>query len=169
MLSDKERAALERAAAAVGVPFDWLYRLIRFETAGTFDPLKGNPNSSAIGLLQFTNAAARDLGYNSSQELAHSLPTFEAQVAGAVIPYLKRYRPFPTPQSLYMSVFYPAARFWPENREFPPAVQKANTYATGAIKTVRDYVRRVEGGISSGLAAALILLASIVAGILYYK
>lgn len=131
---------IKSAASTLGVQVDALDALIRFETSDTYNPQIKNKNSSARGLLQFTDATAKGLGYSDSLDLVTTLNTFSSQMKGAVIPYLQRYAPFPTRQSLYMAVFYPAARNWPISAEFPATVQKANPN----IKTVNDYVALVE-------------------------
>ena len=115
-----------------------LFKLIQFESK--WDPLAKNPRSSAKGLIQFTNATAKSLGFNDSLDLITKNPTITDQLP-IVEKYLAKFKPFGTKQSLYMSVFYPVARTWNENAEFPAVVQKSNP----GIKTVKDYVRKVEG------------------------
>lgn len=132
-----EKAYITAAALAVGTRPDDLNALIAFES--NYDPQAKNPYSSARGLLQFTNAAAQDLGYKNSTDLIAKNPTFTTQIKNAVIPYLSRYAPFSSQQSLYMSVFYPAARDWPPSTVFPPNVQAANP----GIKTISDYIKKV--------------------------
>lgn len=129
-----------QAAAKIKADPVALHNLISFETAGTFDPLIKNPYSSARGLIQFTDATARSMGYADSAALVNSHPVFSDQLFGPVVKYLSPYMPFPSRQSLYMAVFYPAARDWPEMRPFPENVQKVNP----GIKTVGDYISLVE-------------------------
>lgn len=129
-----------QAAAKIKADPVALHNLISFETADTFDPSIKNPYSSARGLIQFTDATARGMGYADSAALVASYPTFSAQLNGPVIKYLSQYMPFESRQALYMAVFYPAARNWPESRPFPENVQKSNP----GIETVSDYISLVE-------------------------
>ena len=137
-LAPEERLALEDVAADLGTKPKWLWQLISFESG--WDPQVKNPGSSARGLIQFMNSTARELGYLDSAGLVRSNPTREKQLRGPVLDYLRRYAPYGTEQSLYMAVFYPAARHWDQEREFPPEVQEANP----GIRTVRDYVEHVQ-------------------------
>jgi hypothetical protein len=57
-----------------------LMAVISFETKGTFDPSIQNPNSSAIGLFQITDVAAKALGYKNAAEWYRANPTIEAQL-----------------------------------------------------------------------------------------
>lgn len=152
------KAALQGLAVRYQIPVTWLVNLIRFETAGTFDPKIKNPGSSARGLIQFMDATAKDLGYADSLDLVERNPTVSGQLLGPVREYLDRYRPFPTEQSLYMSVFYPRARDWPLDAEFPAWVRNANP----GIRTVRDYVDKVRrsGGSVGGLMLAAFIVAA---------
>jgi len=127
----------------------WLYNLINFETAGTFSPVIKNPNSSARGLIQFLDSTARNLGFSSSLDLVTKYPSFESQIWGPVVQYLKPFAPFPTEQSLYMAVFRPANRNSSLDTLFPEAVRKANP----GINTVGDYVSKInrqKGALKAG-------------------
>lgn len=132
-----EKAYITAAALSLGIAPADLNALINFES--NYNPKAANPNSTAKGLLQFTSGTARDLGYTDSSDLIAKNPTFSSQIKNAVIPYLSKYAPFPTQQSLYMSVFYPAARNWQPEQLFPVNVQLLNP----GIKTVKDYVSKV--------------------------
>jgi len=133
----RESAWITAAAIATGARPDDLNALIAFES--NFDPWAKNPLSSARGLLQFTNMTARELGYKDSADLVEKNPDFSSQIQNAVIPYLKKYAPFPNQQSLYLSVFYPAARTWQPDAIFPASVQAVNP----GIRTVQDYINKV--------------------------
>jgi hypothetical protein len=93
-------------------------------------------------LIQFTNSTARKLGFKSADELIEKYPTIENQLFGPVLTYLSQLKPFgnPFPQSLYLSVFYPAFRRMPLDTLFPDSVRKVNP----GIKYVGDYVAKVE-------------------------
>lgn len=138
MLSAKENQVLNTIAADLGTTPAALSALIQFESG--FNPKVKNPYSSARGLIQFTDATARGLGFKDSLDLVTRFPTIEKQLL-IVHKYLKPMAPFRDDQALFMSVFYPAARHWPITREFPDFVQAVNP----GIKTVLDYVNKVYG------------------------
>jgi hypothetical protein len=132
----------------------WLDRLIQFESR--WNPLARNPISGARGLIQFMPGTARNMGYASADALAESLPDAQQQLRGPVQNYLANYAPFPTKQSLYMSVFYPAARFWPPSDMFSARVRRQNP----GIVTVQDYIDKVDGVWYAKKAALPLLLAA---------
>lgn len=138
-LTEKQNSALIYTALKLGINKKWLYDLINFESR--FRPLVKNPYGSARGLIQFIDSTARGMGYDGSLDLVTTHPTIESQLLGPVYQYLNQFKPFPTEQSLYMSVFYPKARNWHPYRAFPLHVRKVNP----GIVTVNDYVRKVKG------------------------
>lgn len=149
-------------AAQVGTDPAYLDALINFETGGTYDPFIKNPRSSARGLIQIIDKTAQDI-FNAQDSLAlvNAHPTFESQMYGVVLPYLKKYAPFPTKQSLYMSVFYPAYRYVPEDQKFPSWVPKNNP----GIYTPADYIAFVDKRIKNPvIVQSSIVLVAIVAG-----
>jgi len=168
---DNIAAKITDIALRLGVPPQWLDALINFETGGTYDPTIKNPRSSARGLIQITNARARDIGYDSSFEAVSDNPTFDAQMENVVYPALKEYGPFPDKQSLFMAVFYPAYRNVPPHTEFPPNVQEVNP----GIRTVQDYIdfvnrRIVQASLKVPLKALpILMLAAIGVGVWIYS
>ena len=132
----------------------WLWSLIQFESGG--NPAARNAITGARGLIQFMHATARELGYKNADDLYTKNPTFDAQIRGPVYQYLKKYAPFQTKQSLYMAVFYPAARSWNPGTFFPAIVRKQNP----GIDTVQNYIDRVErkkaGTLAKGGAGAIV-------------
>lgn len=147
--------ALQEVSASLGIdPMD-LYNLIKFES--NWNPQAKNPNSSARGLIQFTDKTAQSLGYKDSLDLVTKNKSIESQLYFPVLQYLSKFKPFPTKQSLYMSVFYPVARNWPLNKEFPDTVKKVNP----GIVTVADYINKIDkkavAGISGGLLSLMVL------------
>lgn len=136
-LTPAESAALNDVAAQVGTTPAILYRLIDFESA--WDPAAKNPNSSARGLIQFIDGTAEWLGYQDSADLVNKHPTIEDQLRGPVSEYLGRYGPYDSEYKLFMAVFYPAARTWPPDQQFPEWVTAANP----GIRTPADYVNLV--------------------------
>jgi hypothetical protein len=129
--------ALNTVATALGVPPAWLDHLIGFESS--WNPSAVNKITGATGLIQFMPATARSLGYSGTIDLLTKNPDRVSQLRGPVFEYLKQYAPYTTEQSLYMAVFYPAARSWPPTQAFPDSVQAANP----GIKTVQDYINHV--------------------------
>lgn len=161
VLSTREEQALNETASKLGINPKTLFNLINFESG--WNPKIKNPLSSARGLIQFMDATAREMGYSGgSSELIQKHPTRESQLRTPVYNYLKRWKPFPTQQSIYMAVFYPKYRYVPPSTEFPDSVKKVNPN----IVTVQDYVNKVnrkagnyavKGGIGLGTIAILTL------------
>lgn len=154
-LEVKIAKALQEVSASLGIDPNDLYNLIKFES--NWNPQAKNPNSSARGLIQFTDKTAQSLGYKDSLDLVTKNKSIESQLYFPVLQYLSKFKPFPTKQSLYMSVFYPVARNWPLNKEFPDTVKKANP----GIVTVADYINKIDkkavAGISGGLLTLMVL------------
>ncbi len=136
-MTDTEIIIMNSIAQNLGINPAWLYNLIQFESK--WDPQARNPYSSAKGLIQFTDSTAKGLGFKSSEDLVSKAPSILAQLP-IVERYLTPYEPFPTRQSLYMAVFYPAARSWPVDKVFPDSVRAVNP----GINTVGDYVNKVD-------------------------
>jgi hypothetical protein len=124
----------------------------------------------AKGLIQFIDSTAKALGFADSTDLVTKLPDYESQMFGAVVPYLKQYAPFPTEQSLYLAVFYPAYRDKPANTLFPDSVRTANP----GINTPADYValvnKRVEQSrlIQTAVKTASIGLYLVLGAVIYF-
>lgn len=146
-LSAGDLAKLKTIAAELGMPWEWLWVELNFESR--FRPSVKNPHSSARGIMQWTNDRARDLGYRDSLELVTQNPTVSQQL-DMVRKDLKRYKPFPTFQSLAMAVFLPAYRYKDADTELPDWAQSVNA----GIKTVGDYVRKAARAASGGIEVA---------------
>lgn len=136
-LTSSQENALKTLAASLGAPLEALRALIAFESG--WKPEARNPFTGARGLIQFMPSTAQSLGYKDADDLIKKHKTIESQLLGPVYKYLVQYKPFLTDQSLFMAVFYPAARNWPSNKEFSPLVQSVNP----GIKTPADYVNFV--------------------------
>lgn len=162
-LTANEFKALETAAAAVGVPTDWLYNIIRLESG--WNPAIENTKTRAKGLIQFMPDTARGLGYKDQFDLYAKHPTRESQLLGPVIKYLNQWKPFSSEQSFYMSVLYPALRFKPADTILPANVQKYNP----GLVTIADYVRKIKRLPAAGSAAVagVILLIGLTGFFLY--
>ena len=103
------RAFLAEVSAVAGRlsvdPFH-LLAVIDFETAGTFDPSISNPNSSAVGLIQFVESTAQDLGTSTAELARMGRVEQMAYVERYLQPYAGRMR---TVGDIYMAVLYPRA------------------------------------------------------------
>jgi hypothetical protein len=145
--------AIDTVAKNLSIPSEWLQNLIKFESSN--NPQAKNKISGARGLIQFLHSTAKSLGFNNADDLVNKYPDFESQLLNPVQKYLNQFKPFPTKQSLYMAVFYPAARTWPVSKEFPDNVKKSNP----GIVTVSDYINKVER--KKSIPAAAIISAAL--------
>ena len=162
MLSSSEEAKLQYVASRLGVSRDSLYNLIQFESK--WNPKIKNPNSSARGLIQFTDSTAVSLGFKNSSDLVKKNPTILDQLS-VVERYLTQFKPFNTSQSLYMAVFYPSARNVSPSTVLPQYVQDVNP----GIVTVNDYIKHVEGGVKSSIAIVSLPLMALLAYLIFRK
>lgn len=135
-LSAADSAELKIIASRLGMPAEWLWMELNFESR--LDPQIKNPMSSARGIMQWTNIRAKELGYRDSADLVAQNPTVRQQLA-VVQKDLSRYMPFPSFQSLAMAVFRPTLRYADPDTVMPANVQAVNP----GIRTVGDYVRKV--------------------------
>jgi len=152
--------ALNTVAFALGTSPEWLKNLIWFESK--WNPLARNIFSSAKGLIQLTDAPARELGFASSADAIEQNPTATEQLYNIVLPYLTKHKPLNTEQALYMAVFYPAAQKWNPWKLFPPLVLTKNP----GIMTPADYIYRVSGKFPPVGTAVILLLAGLTTYIL---
>lgn len=149
---------IKDVALKLGTQAQWLDALINFETAGTYDPLIQNfAGSSARGLIQVIDSTAQSVfGEADSAALVSKYPTFHSQMYNVVLPYLQQFAPFPSKQSLYMAVFFPAARNVPPQTTFRELYVKLYGREKGlskyaiferqnpGITTVQDYISFVD-------------------------
>lgn len=151
-LTQRENELFQTIALQLGVDSNNLYKLINFESG--WNPKAKNPLSSARGLIQFTDKTATGLGYSDSLDLVNKNPSIVSQLP-IVKRYLDQFKPFIGKQDLYMSVFYPAARKINPYKDLPLFVQKVNP----GIRTVQDYIDKVEGvsSVAGGMAAIILI------------
>jgi hypothetical protein len=131
-------SALNYVSSSLGISAESLMKLINFESS--FNPSATNSKTKARGLIQFMPDTAREMGFKDADELVTKYPDVESQLRGPVLSYLSQYKPFSNPQSLYLSVFYPAFRYSPLDTAFPSKVQSQNP----GINYIGDYVSKVD-------------------------
>lgn len=163
MLSLRVKRALRDVSKLLDVNPIKLQYLIQFES--NWKPAIKNPYSSARGLIQFVDKTAQGLGFQNSLDLVSQYPDIESQLRGPVYNYLKRYKPFPTDQSLFMAVFFPVARYWPSGKQFPNYVQKVNP----GIRTPGDYTRKVYSRLGLYYISPVAIIATMAIGYFLIK
>jgi len=176
-LLDLQNDTLQNVAASLGMQPEWLYRVIMFESNGdpqkrAYMPLNAaqiakDPSIAPVyarGLIQFTDSTAKSLGFESALDLVTQYPDIDSQLANPVFNYFKQFQPFPTAQSVYLSVFYPAARNWSPGQQFPDSVKASNP----GINTPQDYVNFVEKIRIPPAAIAWAIVFLLLAGLLVY-
>lgn len=154
---------LSKTAQKLKVNPTWLWNLIKFESRA--NPAARNAITGARGLIQFLHSTARSLGFKDADDLVKKNPTFDKQLSGPVLKYLAKYAPFPTKQSLYMAVFYPAARTWSPAAVFPANVRKANP----GVDTVQDYINLVEGKRKKAIGFLPKIIIAAIGAFVFYK
>ena len=146
-----KKQIIAQAAYDLGIPdAAWLYSLISFESG--LNPLATNKLSGARGLIQIMPSTAKTMFGMSADALIEQFPDFESQVKNVVVPYLSRYKPFSTQQSLYLAVFYPAARSVPLDTTFKSLYNNDVKYSVFekqnpgivTVKNYIDYVNRIK-------------------------
>lgn len=104
---------LEKVANKLGIDSNDLYKIIKFETAGTFSPKSQDPNGVSIGLIGFTERTANSLG-TSKAELGK-------MTAVEQLDYVYKFykmvgvRPGDDRGTIYMLTFMPAFAHSPDN------------------------------------------------------
>lgn len=146
---------LEILAKKLDVEYIDLFSIMAFETGGTFDPKIINRSSGNIGLLQFGAGTARTLvsctgrKLTGTIDLVNEYPTVKDQLAipnefnpygGPVYQYLMQNHPYKTKKQLYLTVFYPPALNWDDDRMLPDHVRKANP----GLNRVGDYPKIIK-------------------------
>ncbi len=159
MYNKEYEPTLNAVAAALKMNPAWLYNVIMLESA--WSPSAYN-KSGAVGLIQFMPKTLKDYGLLSAQlaakipagktpvpenikqevrtEFLAKYPSIVSQLEGPVLKYFKRYHDYPTEQSVYMTVLYPAYRNASLDAPFDATVQAQNP----GIQTVGDYVALVQ-------------------------
>lgn len=159
--------ALNEVAGALSIPALWLKNLINFESGG--NPQAVNKYTGARGLIQFMPSTAKAMGFKDPLDLVTQYPDYVSQLRGPVYAYFQmpgNKPPYPTEQSLYMTVFYPAFRNVSPLTPFPKNVQEVNP----GIVLVQDYINKVKRlSTIKKAGVSLLLIAGIaIAGYLVY-
>lgn len=98
--------AAGQLASEFSIPVDDLFRVIEFETAGSWDPAIKNPGSTATGLIQFLESTAKGLG-TSTANLANMTRAQQMEYVGKYLaPYKGKIKNF---GDLYLAIHYPKA------------------------------------------------------------
>jgi hypothetical protein len=104
---------LQQIADKLGINFDDLYKIIKFESAGSFSPSSHDPDNVSVGLIGFTEPTAKQLG-TSKAELGQ-------MSAEDQLDYVYRFykmvgaKPGDNVATLYMRTFMPAFVNSPDN------------------------------------------------------
>lgn len=150
-INDAEKKILFEISKKLQIHPFIVYILINFESG--WNPNAKNPVSSARGLIQIINESAIQLGYKSSLDAINRNNTTILQLENIVYPYLKKFMPYPSAQSLFMAVFYPRYRYVHPDTIFPIDVQK---YNPGVISP-RTYIEKMFKAIGiSGLPIEIV-------------
>lgn len=97
-----------KTSNAIGFNPNWLAAIIAFETAGSWDPAKKNPLSSATGLIQFLSSTAKHLG-TTIQELASMTFTQQLEYVKKYFQWVGAIGKTNNLEDAYLWVFYPKA------------------------------------------------------------
>ena len=127
-------------AGQVGAhPYD-LANLIQFESAKTFSSSEPNPDSGAIGLIQFyPGLTQRNIGI-TVEKLARMSELEQMKWVKIYLDKMRNGQPLNTPHKVAMAVFYPKALGWPPTQRFPAKVTQNNP-GPPPIYTPQDYAR----------------------------
>lgn len=137
-------------ASLLNIDPSWLDGVIYLESS--YNPQARNSLSGARGLIQIMDSTAQYMFNMPADTLIAKYPDFDSQMSNVVYPYFKRSMPFPTKQSLWMAVFFPAARNVPPDTTFQalyakyPSAGSYNTFVkqNPGILKVSDYVNMIE-------------------------
>ena len=150
----------------LGIDPQWLMIVMRFESAGTFLPNVKNPNSSAVGLIQFTAVGASAVGKTTAQLAAMSAVEQLDYVEKYLTPYRGRMTDL---YQVYMAVFAPTYIGRPDAQKVyasPSVSYTANraldTNNDGVITVgeIKSVIRRyIPAGVEDGKSNTTPLLA----------
>jgi hypothetical protein len=168
-MTAQERQVISDVAAKVGTDPALLQMLIKFES--NYNPIAKNPapDSTARGLIQITDAAAKDIGFTSSLDAVTQFSDFTTQMYHVVLPYLemrvRQYGPVKTEQQLYMSVFLPSYMNVPITKPFPAEIIRKNSRLKTPLEYI-NHVRKVAGVALLSMQNSAVVLILIGVGVL---
>ena len=142
-LTPTEYAELFTCAHRLTIDPNHLAGIIMLESS--WDPKAHNKTTGARGLIQFTDPAAKDLGFRHAEELLRFYPDRISQLKDPIPTLIRKHNPFflkqpgKSLQQLAMCIFYPAYRLADPDTPFPQAVQDRNP----GIHCPKDYMTRV--------------------------
>lgn len=125
-VSPEFAARVQAMSTYLDVPADWLMAVMNFETAGTFSPSIRNPHSTAVGLIQFLESTANELGTTTAALGAMSALAQLDYVQEYYKRRIKQYGHFTCVCDCYLAVFYPKAIPQPLSFSFPRSVAQVN-------------------------------------------
>jgi len=99
-------AAVENTASKFGLQASDILRVIKFETAGSFDPAQPSGTSSAVGLIQFMPDTAKGLGTTTKALASMTRAEQMKYVDKYLAPFAGRISNF---DDLYMAIHWPRA------------------------------------------------------------
>jgi rare lipoprotein A (peptidoglycan hydrolase) len=109
-LTPEFREAINKTAANIGIPAEWLIGIMAFETDGTFNPAEPNKmGSGATGLIQFTPATARNMFGKSTAEMAKMSQIEQLKYVEKYFKAQVGKKKLTTFTDAYMAVLWPAA------------------------------------------------------------
>lgn len=146
-------SAAGRLANDLNLPVDDIFRVIEFETAGSWSPSIKNPGSTATGLIQFLESTAKGLGTTTADLAGMTRGQQMEYVRRYLEPYKGRIRNF---GDLYMAIHYPKAVgqsetfvMYSEGSAEYAANKNLDTNGDGTVtrgETVASVIARTGGG-----------------------
>ncbi len=98
--------AVNNVASEFNVSSDDIFRVIEFETAGSWSPAIKNPGSTATGLIQFLESTAKGLGTTTAELAGMTRAQQMEYVRRYLEPYKGKIKNF---GDLYLAIHYPRA------------------------------------------------------------
>jgi hypothetical protein len=160
MLTDTQTMILNQVAARIGIPPAWLYAVI--QTESSWDP-QANNGTGNLGLIQFNDAAAKQIGYNSAADLISQNGTIEAQLQSPVLAYYTT----PPNEAPFADFFdFCLATILPHYRGSIPSTPWPASVAQRGYQTLADYAADVARNLPGLTVGQVVTAAAIAAGVI---